>query len=334
MKAIAGATGILGSRIARELLSRGEQIRVLVRSDEAQKTWEALGAEVVYGDLSDPASLDALCSGADVVVTTATASARGGNSEVERTDVEGNQNLIDAAKRADVKRFVFVSISLADSVSPVPLLRAKGITEKSLQSSGLAWTIVAPHFYMESWIDMMVGIPVRGQLPVWIHGDGRRLHSFVSLSDVAAIAVAAVLNESAANRRLLIGGYPVSWREIVDACQELIDDPIEMRVLPPRSGVPHVSEPFGTTLGMISELLDAGDVIIESTPIYEEFGVTETPLRSFLITMLADRRRPFRDQPAIAPQTAADRGAEPTPTPQFIDPSDSAHDEKQGDNHG
>lgn len=50
MKAIAGATGVLGSRIARELLSRGEQIRVLVRSEEARKAWETLGAEAVLGD--------------------------------------------------------------------------------------------------------------------------------------------------------------------------------------------------------------------------------------------------------------------------------------------
>lgn len=75
-------------------------------------------------------------------------------------------------------------------------------------------------------------------------------------------------------------------------------------------------------------------MIIESSALYEEFGVTPTPLRSFLITLLADRRRPFRGQPAIAPQTSTDRDVEPPPNLQFIDPSESSHDQKHGNDHG
>lgn len=331
MKAIAGASGVLGSKIAGDLLSLGEKVRVLVRSDEARAEWESRGAEVCVGDLTSPASLDGLCRDAEVVITTATAAMRGGTAEIEAVDVDGNRNLIEAAKRAGVKRFVFVSASTADQASPIPLFKAKATAEDMLRASGLQWTILAPHAFMEAWIEMMIGVPLRVHLPVWLHGEGRRLHSFVSINDVAAFAVAAARNESAAGRRLVIGGHPVSWREIVEQCQELTDVPIEVRFLPPHSPVPHVGEPFGTTLGAMAEQFEANDVVIESSALYEEFGVTQTPLRTYLVAMLADRRRPFRGQPAIAPQNPKGREVEPHPTSESVDPAESAHEEKRGE---
>jgi NADH dehydrogenase len=99
---IVGATGKLGGRIARELLSRGLKVRALVRPASAAGALQRLGAEIVIGDLKDPASLLAACAGADTVITTANTARRGGADTVDTVDRTGSRALIDAARATGV----------------------------------------------------------------------------------------------------------------------------------------------------------------------------------------------------------------------------------------
>jgi uncharacterized protein YbjT (DUF2867 family) len=305
MIAIAGATGVVGSAIARELLRRGETVRVLVRLEEAAEVWRQRGAEAVAGDLALPNSLNQFCAGAETVITTASALLRSGADSLETVDVAGNRHLIDAAQRAGVARFILVSAAGANPGSRIPFLRAKGIAEEYLRERGAGWTIIAPHLLMETFVEMLVGVPIRAGHPVTLTGVGRALHSFVAAADVAALTVEAALRDTA-GRRLVVGGsLPVSWQEIVDECRALVDTPITVRSIPPGFPFPHIAEPLGTSLAMMIGTLEERDVAIDSSPLYYEFGVEPTPLRTFLVGMLADRRRPFRDHPAAAPAPGA-----------------------------
>src|SRR5207245_503966 len=109
---VVGATGELGSAIVRRLLGRGERVRALVRkSSDASRVQElrGAGAETVEGDLKDPASLQRACASIEAVVTTANSARRGPPDTVETVDDKGNAALVEAAKKAGVRRFVFVS---------------------------------------------------------------------------------------------------------------------------------------------------------------------------------------------------------------------------------
>ena len=101
-----GATGILGGMITQRLLQAGEDVRILVRRDSpseelakqgmatlASSLIEA-GAQPIYGDLKDRASLDAACEGIETVITTANSASRGGGDNVQTVDLEGNRCLI------------------------------------------------------------------------------------------------------------------------------------------------------------------------------------------------------------------------------------------------
>src|SRR4030066_354331 len=116
---VVGATGDLGGVIARELLSLGKCVRVLVRSQSNFQPLVDAGAQAVIGDLKNRDSLDPACKSADVLITTANSAKRGGDDNLKTVDLEGNRNLIDAAKVAGVKQFIFVSNLLADPNSPV-----------------------------------------------------------------------------------------------------------------------------------------------------------------------------------------------------------------------
>src|SRR5262245_25289156 len=102
MNLIVGSTGLLGSEICRLAAAQGHPIKALVRetsNPERVAELKRLGAELVSGDLKNPASLRAACRHVTALVSTAssTLSRREGDS-VETVDRQGQLDLIDAAE--------------------------------------------------------------------------------------------------------------------------------------------------------------------------------------------------------------------------------------------
>ena len=276
---VAGATGQLGSLVTRRLLARGEVVRILVRPGSNFQPLVDLGAQPVFGDLKDRASLAAACEGVDVVVTTANSAARGGANTVATVDLLGNRSLVDAAKAAGVKQFVFTSALGADPARPVPFLRAKGETEQYLRASGMTYTILAPNIFMEVWVPMLVGQAALEGRPVTLVGEGRRRHSFVSVDDVAAFAVAAVGHPRAMNQTIVIGGpEPVTWRDIVAAYERSLGRGIEVRAIPPGQPLPGLPD----VVSQLAAGMDAYDSPLDMAETAAEFGVRLTPLEQFV----------------------------------------------------
>lgn len=105
---VTGATGKVGSRLAKRLAARGDQVRALVRDKAA----DLPGIELVVGDLRDPGSLAAAVAGVDAVVHCA-AFFRGATPEqAHEVNDLGTRHLAHAARAAGVKRFVFTSTGL------------------------------------------------------------------------------------------------------------------------------------------------------------------------------------------------------------------------------
>ena len=231
---VVGATGQLGGRIAQTLIDRGFQVRILVREGSPYGDLESAGAEPVTGDLKDPDSLLTACTGVDTVVTTANSSARGGEDTVESVDRLGNRNLIEAAARAGVGRFIFVSNLGASPDSPNPFMAAKGETEQLLGSSGMSWTVLQPNLFMDKLPVLVVGMPALAGKPVTLVGEGTRVHSLVAMRDVAQYVLAAVEHPDRDGQVLVIGGpEPVSWRDVVAAFEFELGRPNPCTAFPP-----------------------------------------------------------------------------------------------------
>jgi uncharacterized protein YbjT (DUF2867 family) len=287
MNLVVGATGRLGGMITQQLLGQGKDVRILVRHDSpsqelarqglatpAQSLIDA-GAQPVYGDLKDRASLDAACLGIETVLTTANSALRGGEDNVETVDLKGNRSLIDAAEAAGVKQLIFTSALVADNDSPIPFLQAKALSEEHLLASGMGFTILAPNTFMEVWMGSIVGMPLQRGQPVTLVGEARRKHSFVSMGDVAAFAVAAVDNPAAVNRRLIIGGpEAVSWRGVVAACARALGRELPLQFVAPGEPVPGQREEVTALMAA----MDSFDSVIDMTEAAHTFGVELTPL--------------------------------------------------------
>lgn len=272
---VVGATGLLGGMIIDRLVDNGRQVRALVRPAGNTTNLEARGVETVIGDLKDLATLEAACQGVEIVITTANSAARGGDDNPESVEERGNCNLVDAARRANVRHFVFTSALGSDLTSPAPFLRGKAVAERCLKESGLTYTILMPNLFMEIWCPNIVGGPVLAGRPVTLLGEGKRKHSMISMQDVASFAAAAAGNERASNRVLVLGGpEPVSWLDVVATYERLLGRPLEVRFVPmgePLPGYPDFISGFMTAL-------ETYDSVIETDSFAQEFGVHQVSL--------------------------------------------------------
>ena len=283
MNLVVGSTGLLGGVVTRLLLEKGEPVRVLTRGATVSDASPLAGAEVVRGDLKDRASLDAACAGVTTVITTANSAQRGGDDNVSTVDSEGNRSLIDAAKQAGVMQFIFVSAAAVDESSPVPLFAAKARAEKHLRESGINWTVIAPHVFMDVWFPMIIGSALAAERPVPLVAGGRSRHSFIAVQDVAAFAVAAVGNKAAANRRLVLGGpEALSWTQVVDKAGRILGRSLEIETIPAGSPIPTLPPPVDQIIGAMAAGLEQQDVILDTTGVAREFGVTLTPAETIL----------------------------------------------------
>lgn len=292
---VVGATGIVGGMITRQLLEQDREVRILVRNNspseqlaqEGRATSAAslieAGVQPVYGDLRDRVSLDAAVEGVEAVISTANSAGRGGEDNPQSVDLEGNRNLIEAAREAGVEHFIFVSALGADPDHPVPFMQAKGQSEASLRASGMEYTILAPTPFMEIWAAVVVGMPALQGQPVTLVGEGRRRHSFISNRDVSAFAVAAVDYSAARNQYLAIGGpEPLTWLDVVATYERVLGRPISVQFMAIGEPVP-LPDPMPWILAG----METYDSAIEMDEIARTFDVPLTRLETFVREQVA-----------------------------------------------
>jgi dihydroflavonol-4-reductase len=108
---VTGATGFLGSHVARCLAARGDSLRLLVRPESNCRALEGISAERVIGDLRDPESLPRAVNGVDQVFHVAADYRLWASdpAEIYRSNVNGTRHLLEAACRSGVRRFVYTS---------------------------------------------------------------------------------------------------------------------------------------------------------------------------------------------------------------------------------
>lgn len=112
---LTGATGFIGSRLARELTARGDRLRCLVRAGSDTSDLERLGAELVVGELTDSATIERALEGVDVAYHLAAIYDVGvvNARALERTNVGGTRAFLEAVERAGTPLAIYVSTTVA-----------------------------------------------------------------------------------------------------------------------------------------------------------------------------------------------------------------------------
>lgn len=233
---VAGATGLLGNEICRQLRAKNLPVKAMVRTTTDPVKIEQLtklGVQVVQGDLRNKETFSKALQGVTAVITTISAmpfSYKPGENDIQLVDENGTINLIDASKSAGVKHFIYTSVPISDLGSPLSIVKAK--VERHLQKSGLTYTILRANAFMEVWLSAAVGFDaLNGK--VNICGAGTNLIAYISFKDVAKFAVESISNPASKNTVLELGGpQNISQLDAVKLFEEALHKKIEVQHVP------------------------------------------------------------------------------------------------------
>jgi dihydroflavonol-4-reductase len=254
---VTGATGFVGSHVARALAAQGADLRLLVRSGSDLRNIQELQAERVMGDLRDAASLKKAVAGCDVVFHVA-ADYRlwvRDPDEMYRSNVEGTKAILEASRESKVRRVVYTSSvatmgfqsngHLANEESPVslanmigPYKRSKYMAEELAIEAG------------KSGMDVVVVNPTTpvGERDIKPTPTGRIVVDFLkkkfpayvdtglNLVDVAECAQGhiAALEKGRSGERYILGGENLTLKQILDRLADITGLPS------PKIKVPYV----------------------------------------------------------------------------------------------
>lgn len=141
---VTGGTGTVGSEVVRHLAARGDDLRVLVRSEEKAKGLPK-GARVVVGNLDDPKSLRAAMGGVDKLFLL---------TPLSETETQQGTNAVEAAKATGVRHIVFMSVHDVEKCPQAPHFQSKIEIQAAIQKSGIPYTFIMPNnFYQnDAWV--------------------------------------------------------------------------------------------------------------------------------------------------------------------------------------
>lgn len=284
MNLVVGATGFLGGEICRQLVAAGKPVRALVRATSDMKkkaALQALGVELVEGDLKDAASLAAACTGVAAVISTASATiSRQSGDSLQSVDRDGQINLIDAARAASAPHFIYVSAHLNVDC---PLTESKHAVEQHLQQSGLTYTILQPANFMEVWLSPLLGFDA-ANARAQVFGTGQNPVSWISLRDVAQFAIAALDHPAARNSVIPLGGpAALSPLEVIAIFEQLTGRSFEVQHIPIEALEAQYAaaiDPLEKTMAALALGTAQGDAIAME-PVLRVFPVQLTSVADF-----------------------------------------------------
>jgi UDP-glucose 4-epimerase len=263
---ITGGAGFIGSNLARGLAAGGDRVRILDDLSIGQPAYlRGVPHDLVLGSLADPAAVRSAVDGVDAIVHLA---ARAGIDDSVRdplgtfeANVAWSVALLDAARLAGVRRFVFASSNAAagdhappsdeaDLPHPIsPYGATKLAVEAYCQAYAATYGLAAcslrfsnaygPNsLHKRSVVAAWLRAALTGQ-PIEINGDGSQTRDFVFVDDLAAAVMAALSAPEAAVAGELFQagtGVETTVAELADAIAAAVDAPVEIRHAPARVG--------------------------------------------------------------------------------------------------
>jgi len=185
---VIGAAGNIAGLVVPALVGHGAAVKGFVRKPEQVPLAKHRGAsDVAVADLSDPASLDAALKGVEGVFHVGPVFAP--------TEVQMGRNMVDAARRAGVRKFVFSSV-IHPVLSSLPNHAAKAPVEEALINSGLEYTILHPTMLFQNLAASWDRVIKTGVLAEPWSADTR--FSRVDYRDVADVAAIALTGDELA----------------------------------------------------------------------------------------------------------------------------------------
>ena len=227
---IIGGTGTLGRQIVLQSLAKGYKVRCLVRNFRKANFLKEWGAELVYGDLTRPETIAPCLRGITAIVDASTSRPNELNS-LKKVDWDGKLCLIEAAKAAQIKHFIFFSAQNIEQFENIPLMRLKYGIEQKLQQSKIPYTIFRLTGFYQGLIEQYA-IPILENLPIWMTNENTSI-SYMDTQDIAKFCLRALQIPETVNQIFFLSGLK-GWvsSEIISLCEQLAGQTAKVQKVP------------------------------------------------------------------------------------------------------
>ena len=287
---VTGANGFIGPKIVHALRAHDRSVRALVRRPQEASRLGGWGAEIVGGDVTDSASLEAAVAGCTHVVHLVSI-IQGRQADFDRVMTQGTRNLVNAARAAGVERFILMSaLGTSETTrNTVPYFGAKWEMEQAVKESGLEYVIFRPSFVfggdggaLPTFIRQVRYSPV-----VTVIGPGLQKSQPIWVDDVAEYFARAVDQPKAANRTFELGGPDtVDWNELYLAIAKTLGKRRRLTHVPlgiARTGARLAQNVPGSPLTADQvEMLAGPDNVVSNTDAVDVFQLPLVPLNEQL----------------------------------------------------
>ena len=231
---LTGVTGFVGGYLLERLLAEGHSVTALVRDPNSQKAGALMRQpssangqlKLVRGDVVEGSGLDDGVRGCNAVIHLVGIISEFGTETFERVHVRGTENVVHAAKRAGVKRFVQMSAIGArpDGISEYQISKYRA--EETVRNSGIPFVILRPSIIFgpgDGFVNQMVQVMRSAPLIRPVVGSGRSRFRPIYVGDVARCFIDSLKNDGALGRIIhLAGTEELTFEELLNQIAECI----------------------------------------------------------------------------------------------------------------
>jgi uncharacterized protein YbjT (DUF2867 family) len=219
---ITGASGFIGSHLTQRLVQEEIPVRALVRDrQKAEEEGRIIGLNIDYaqGDVTDPQSLQQALEGVTAVVHLVAIAVEKGPKSYEEVNYQGTVNMVEAAKKAGVRRFINMSQLGAEPGLPYRFLASKGKAQAYVAASGLDWTAFRPSVVWgpeDEFANTFAKLVPLTPVIFPIVGDENARFESVWVEDVVTCFVKALQDEGTIGQEYELGGPEVLTLEEIE----------------------------------------------------------------------------------------------------------------------
>ena len=224
---VAGATGYLGRYLVKELKNQNYWVRTLARNVKKLDDLKEHIDEVFEVEVTKPESLNGICDGIDVVISSIGITRQKDGLTYMDVDYQGNKNLLDQAVENNVSKFIYVSVINAHLMKDLKGIQAKELFVDKLKESGLDYAVIRPTGFFSDMLEFFK-MAQKGRASVFGSGDNKinPIHG----ADLAEVCVKSIDNPE---KEINVGGPETfTYKEIAELAFKVLNKKVKISTLP------------------------------------------------------------------------------------------------------